>query len=158
MKTYIFLSSLNKKIKTDDYVKYILSKYYFMDFGDIEIIRGQNGKPYIKNSDIKYSVSHKKDYIVAVFSHDEIGIDIEILTDKDYSGIVNRYFFEDERKYILTPTSELEKNKRFFEIWTKKEAYIKKYDLNISYIKKIDSLKEDIETFKINDLIISVCS
>jgi len=158
MKTYIFLSSLNKKIKTDDYVKYILSKYYFMNFADIEIIRGQNGKPYIKNSDIKYSVSHKKDYIVAVFSHDEIGIDIEILTDKDYSGIVNRYFFEDERKYILTPISELEKNKRFFEIWTKKEAYIKKYDLNISYIKKIDSLKEDIETFKINDLIISVCS
>ena len=158
MKTYIFLSRLNKKIKTDDYVKYILSKYYFMNFSDIEIIRGQNGKPYIKNSDIKYSVSHKKNYMVAVFSYNEIGIDIEILTDKDYSGIVDRYFFEDERKYILSSISKLEQNKRFFEIWTKKEAYIKKYALNISYIKKIDSLKEDIKTFKTNDLIISVCS
>lgn len=158
MKTYIFLSRLNKKIKTDDYVKYILSKYYFMNFTDIEIIRGQNGKPYIKNSDIKYSVSHKKNYMVAVFSYDEIGIDIEILTDKDYSGIVDRYFFEDEREYILSSISKLEQNKRFFEIWTKKEAYIKKYALNISYIKKIDSLREDIKTFKMNDLIISVCS
>lgn len=107
-----------------------------MNFSDIEIIRGQNGKPYIKNSDIKYSVSHKKNYMVAVFSYDEIGIDIEILTDKDYSGIVDRYFFEDERKYILSSISKLEQNKRFFEIWTKKEAYIKKYALNISYIKK----------------------
>lgn len=156
MKNKIFISKLNKSIKSDDYMRYILYKYYEFDFESISILRGKNNKPYIKASDIKYNVSHKKNYIVAVVSDKEVGIDLEIIDDKYRKNIVDRYFFDDEKKYINYFDEEDKKNIRFFEIWTKKEAFIKKNALNLSFIKKINVMNENILTFMFQNLVISV--
>ena len=42
------------------------------------------------------------------------------------------------------------------EIWTKKEAFIKKNALNLSFIKKINVMNENILTFMFQNLVISV--
>lgn len=149
----IFLAKLTKKIKSDDYIKYILSTYYSYDFDEIDIKRTSNKKPYIKN--IHYSVSHKGSYIVAIVSDSEIGIDMEIVDDNYREKIVDKYFSKSERDYILSHNDE--KNVKFFEVWTKKEAYIKKMNLTLADIKKIDTSNENIFTFRLSDIIISVC-
>ena len=101
-------------------------------------------------------MSHKKNYIVAVVSDKEVGIDLEIIDDKYRKNIVDRYFFDDEKKYINYFDEEDKKNIRFFEIWTKKEAFIKKNALNLSFIKKINVMNENILTFMFQNLVISV--
>lgn len=53
-----------------------------------------------------------------------IGIDVEKLRKPDMHT-ANRFFTKREVAYISECNDEQEQNKRFFEIWTRKEAYYK---------------------------------
>ena len=152
----IFFAKLNKKLNSQDFIKYILYKYYGYDFEKIDIQRTKNGKPYIKDSKLNFNVSHSADAIIAIvgLGYDSLGIDMEVLQNKDREKIIKRFFQNDEIAFI---NSSEDKNLEFYRIWTKKEAYIKKNALNMTYISKINVLKEKVYTFTIDNIIISVC-
>ncbi len=152
----IFFAKLNKKLNSQDFIKYILYKYYGYDFEKIDIQRTKNGKPYIKDSKLNFNVSHSADAIIAIvgLGYDSLGIDMEVLQNKDREKIIKRFFQKDEIAFI---NSSEDKNLEFYRIWTKKEAYIKKNALNMTYISKINVLKEKIDTFTIDNIIVSVC-
>ena len=152
----IFFAKLNKKLNSQDFIKYILYKYYDYDFEKIDIQRTKNGKPYIKDSKLNFNVSHSADAIIAIvgLGYDSLGIDMEVLQNKDREKIIKRFFKKDEIAFI---NSSEDKNLEFYRIWTKKEAYIKKNALNMTYISKINVLKEKVYTFTIDNIIISVC-
>ncbi len=152
----IFFAKLNKKLNSQDFIKYILYKYYGYDFEKIDIQRTKNGKPYIKDSKLNFNVSHSADAIIAIvgLGYDSLGIDMEVLQNKDREKIIKRFFQKDEIAFI---NSSEDKNLEFYRIWTKKEAYIKKNALNMTYISKINVLKEKVYTFIIDNIIISVC-
>jgi 4'-phosphopantetheinyl transferase len=81
------------------------------------------GKPYIKDhQDFCYNISHTRNAIVVCVSDNPVGVDIESIRKADMR-IAKRFFTNDELIYITQ--SETDKDRRFFEIWTKKEAYIK---------------------------------
>ena len=152
----IFFAKLNKKLNSQDFIKYILYKYYDYDFEKIDIQRTKNGKPYIKDSKLNFNISHSADAIIAIvgLGYDSLGIDMEVLQNKDREKIIKRFFQKDEIAFI---NSSEDKNLEFYRIWTKKEAYIKKNALNMTYISKINVLKEKVYTFTIDNIIISVC-
>ena len=152
----IFFAKLNKKLNSQDFIKYILYKYYGYDFEKIDIQRTKNGKPYIKDSKLNFNVSHSTDAIIAIvgLGYDSLGIDMEVLQNKDRKKIIKRFFQKDEIAFI---NSSEDKNLEFYRIWTKKEAYIKKNALNMTYISKINVLKEKIDTFIIDNMVVSVC-
>jgi hypothetical protein len=152
----IFFAKLNKKLNSQDFIKYILYKYYGYDFEKIDIQRTKNGKPYIKDSKLNFNVSHSADAIIAIvgLGYDSLGIDMEVLQNKDREKIIKRFFQKDEIAFI---NSSEDKNLEFYRIWTKKEAYIKKNALNMTYISKINVLKEKVYTFTIDNIIVSVC-
>ena len=152
----IFFAKLNKKLNSQDFIKYILYKYYGYDFEKIDIQRTKNGKPYIKDSKLNLNVSHSADAIIAIvgLGYDSLGIDMEVLQNKDREKIIKRFFQKDEIAFI---NSSEDKNLEFYRIWTKKEAYIKKNALNMTYISKINVLKEKVYTFTIDNIIVSVC-
>jgi putative 4'-phosphopantetheinyl transferase HI_0152 len=152
----IFFAKLKKKLNSQDFIKYILYKYYGYDFEKIDIQRTKNGKPYIKDSKLNFNVSHSADAIIAIvgLGYDSLGIDMEVLQNKDREKIIKRFFQKDEIAFI---NSSEDKNLEFYRIWTKKEAYIKKNALNMTYISKINVLKEKVYTFTIDNIIISVC-
>lgn len=152
----IFFAKLKKKLNSQDFIKYILYKYYGYDFEKIDIQRTKNGKPYIKDSKLNFNVSHSTDAIIAIvgLGYDSLGIDMEVLQNKDREKIIKRFFQKDEIAFI---NSSEDKNLEFYRIWTKKEAYIKKNALNMTYISKINVLKEKVYTFTIDNIIISVC-
>lgn len=152
----IFFAKLNKKLNSQDFIKYILYKYYGYDFGKIDIQRTKNGKPYIKDSKLSFNVSHSADAIIAIvgLGYDSVGIDMEIIQNKDREKIIERFFQKEEIDFI---NSSYDKNLEFYNIWTKKEAYIKKNALNMTYISKINVLKEKIDTFIIDNMVVSVC-
>lgn len=89
---------------------------------DIRFRVGKNGKPYIENVDIEFSISHSGDIALCAISDKPVGIDIEQIRNVDIN-MVKRVFTSDEQQYVLEKWS-LSKQ-RFFEIWTRKEAYAK---------------------------------
>lgn len=82
-----------------------------------------NGKPYLINySNIKFNKSHSGNIVVLSISNKDIGIDIQEHKSVKYKDIALKIFNKNE-------LAELEKfnnnEKTFFDIWTKKESYLK---------------------------------
>ena len=81
----------------------------------------QYRKPFLLNyPHIHFNVSHTGNYITCVTSNEPIGIDIETIRHIDFR-IAERFFSKDEILYIMTGRDII----RFYEIWTKKESFIK---------------------------------
>lgn len=91
---------------------------------DMDIAYNEFGKPFMKYMDnFSYNISHSGKWVVIVYGRSEVGIDIEKI-QADNEDICNRFFNYDEIKFIYA-VSEKERMKRFTQIWTLKESYIK---------------------------------
>jgi 4'-phosphopantetheinyl transferase len=123
---------------------------------DALIKTDEYGKPYIANyPGIHFSVSHTKGAVVFVREDSPIGIDIEVIKPfEDIDKIAKRHFAPDEYDYCRGNSA------RFFEIWTKKEAFIKMVGKGLSYGLNKFSVMEDkrIITGMYEDYYISACS
>lgn len=91
--------------------------------GELEIQRGDNGKPYFKNSPYFFNISHSGDISVAAISSRRVGVDIErVLSKPSFPKIAKRFFSEAE--YLRYKESR-ESAEEFYRIWTAKEAVVK---------------------------------
>jgi 4'-phosphopantetheinyl transferase len=89
-----------------------------------EIIFAANefGKPYLPDHPaFNFNISHTRSAIAVAFSDETIGVDIEKIKAADLR-IADRFFTAAEQNYIH---SSEKPERAFFEMWTKKEAYIK---------------------------------
>lgn len=90
----------------------------------------KGGKPYFFLHDkemiaafphIHFSVSHSGDWWSCLFSDSNVGLDIEERRSiKNYEAIAKRFFTYGEHQYVLDYGQE-----GFFQIWVRKEAYLK---------------------------------
>ena len=85
---------------------------------------GEVGKPYIKNTDIHFNISHSGDYAVCVVSDREVGIDIQKI-EKPNLQVAERFFAKNEYEYIANQPDEISKSDAFYRIWTLKESFVK---------------------------------
>ncbi len=125
-------------------------------FFEYEIIKNENGKPFLKDIPIYFSISHTNGFCAVCISDSPVGIDCEKIdySYKDRAIAFSKRFFVDNEIELLNKNGN--DVVTFFKIWTGKEAVIKKLGLNFSYLKKIDTTKEEIETFEKNNYIISI--
>lgn len=87
----------------------------------LEFSTNEFGKPFlINNSHIHFNISYAGNYIACAVSDELVGIDIELIKPVDMV-IAERFFTNDETSYIMAGEQE----KRFYEVWTKKESHIK---------------------------------
>ena len=84
---------------------------------------GPHGKPEIVDFPLYFSLSHSGDYVLCAVSDREVGADIQKLQTADFSKLASRFFTEAEYKALGECNSEAERQKLFFRLWTKKEAY-----------------------------------
>lgn len=124
----------------------------------------KNGKPYLENNkNIHFNLSHTKNYILCGISfNNQIGVDVERVANSVPYDIVKRCFHTNEVYHLNQLTGE-EKADFFYQVWTKKEAYIKFYGLGLSMdLQKIDTLQQNEEqfylTWKENEYICSIYS
>ena len=88
---------------------------HFYEIADLEIER-VNNKPFFKNSNIFFSISHSKDIVLVAFNNKNVGADIEYIAEgKDFHAIMKRYGQD-----VENPTSA-----EFYRFWTLHEAEIK---------------------------------
>ncbi len=93
----------------------------------LHYIYGVNGKPAIEDvPDFCFSLSHSGDYVIIAVCDRSVGIDIqEYRHQKAMKSIADNVFTEKEKAYLESDTSSDMYTKRFFQIWSAKEAYIK---------------------------------
>ncbi|ORU89758.1 MAG: hypothetical protein A6F71_01980 [Cycloclasticus sp. symbiont of Poecilosclerida sp. M] len=107
-------------------LRLLLSKYMSIAAHEIEFGVGEYGKPYVKNSDIKFNISHSGDRtLVAISLLDGLGVDIEYWRPLDnLRGLVKRNFSHNEQMQWENVSGD-DKLPTFFKLWSVKEAFIK---------------------------------
>lgn len=92
----------------------LLGKMTGITPSELDICVDDMGKPYVENVDNAYfNVTHSRGYVACIVSDKPCGIDI-----------AKRFFSKSEYEYISDCPKEQGK-RRFYEIWTAKEAYSK---------------------------------
>ncbi|MCU7836775.1 MAG: 4'-phosphopantetheinyl transferase superfamily protein [gamma proteobacterium symbiont of Taylorina sp.] len=119
----------NRFIVFHGFLRDVLAKYLTLDAKDIQYIKGEKGKPYLSNSEspsLQFNLSHTRDVaILAITKKGEVGVDIESIDRKtDWQGIVKRFFTVQEQRALFALEKE-EQRQAFYELWTRKEAYMK---------------------------------
>lgn len=98
------------------------------------------GKPYFDNSSIHFNISHSGSYVIAAVSKEEVGVDIQKIKP-DKHRIAEKNFLASECTYINETDENRMKWQRFCEVWTVKEAYLKK--IGIGLRKPLNSFEVD---------------
>lgn len=141
-------------------VRLVACKILDISYDNVHIERNAYGKPFIMNyPHFHFNVSHSNEALTLFVSNTSVGVDIEYL-GTPYFNIARRFFTDEEFSYIFD--NEAEKNLRFYEIWTRKEAYIKQIGLGLSLplnsFNTFDSkLNSCFKTFHFENHIISIC-
>lgn len=120
---YHFLEDSKRCICAELLLQYSL----FQTFGrfiKIDTVYNEFGKPFMNHMNgFSYNLSHSGKWVVIAFGRTEIGIDIEEI-QRGQENIADKFFTEGEKKFICAVNKE-EQAKRFTQIWTLKESYIK---------------------------------
>ena len=82
-------------------IRRLLFRLWGLHKEDYLIRIGEHGKPLVESRfSVWYNLSHSGDYIVAAFSHLEVGIDIE-QKRKARMEVARRFFHPAEKQFIL---------------------------------------------------------
>jgi len=117
-----------------------------LDAADIRIDVDEKGRPYAENAPVYFSISHCRERVVCVASKCNIGVDIErIKTVK--SNLVKRVCCTSEFEYVIGKKGESgnlseDALRRFFEVWTLKEAWFKYLGTGITKLRDINVLSD----------------
>ena len=114
-------------------VRKALSDIYSLPCEYFSFFSSEHGKPCVRNFDKKFNISHSGEYVVCAVDDNEIGIDIEQIRPVNLN-VCKKIFNEDEQIYVFGrkpcdddygKEADADMCRRFFEVWTYKEACVK---------------------------------
>lgn len=89
---------------------------------DISFFYTEKGKPYLKDATLEFNISHSKKMALIGTSRHKIGVDIEFINkDEDILKTMDFFLVQEEKDWVL----ETNEWKRFYQMWTLKEALLK---------------------------------
>lgn len=127
---FLFARDQRRYLVTRALVRTVLSRYAPVRPEDWAFSAGTHGRPAISLSlpapALEFNISHSGDLVMlGITSGRTLGIDTEstALRAADIDGL-DRYFAPEESAALLALPAD-ERRRRFFELWTLKESYIK---------------------------------
>jgi phosphopantetheinyl transferase len=110
-------------------VRGLFSAYLEREMNDLEFLKGDHGKPYLKDSPLEFNLSHTEGLVACCFGLHPVGIDVEkmdlaVWPRDRWEPLAERFFSAGERKYLFSQ-EEQNQTTSFFRIFTLKEAYVK---------------------------------
>ncbi len=113
-----------------------LSKTLHIPLNELQITFNKMRKPSISSKEIDFNLSHSKNYFcfgIINIPNAKVGVDIEKIEKlSDMKSIIDNYMHPEEKKYIYSNNlSNREELIRFYEVWTRKEAFLKMIGLGI---------------------------
>ena len=108
----------------DILIRQFITKELKIDNREIEFVSNRYNKPYLKNNDAFYfNISHSGNWVILAVDSKEIGVDIELMRQIDYS-VINVVFSVNEMEFFQK-LPNAKKLSTFYKIWTYKESFIK---------------------------------
>ena len=105
---------------------------YYLDIapGQLRLSYGTRGKPALSEeflaSGLRFNMAHSHDIaLYGIARNREVGIDVEKILPMDDLEQIAGHFFSAAEYETLCALSPREKNRAFFNCWTRKEAYLK---------------------------------
>lgn len=119
-----------KRIYVGAFLQYVLSKESGVPVENLRYRYNQWGKPELdvenlkENVPLHFNLSHSGDYVTVAVSDAAVGIDVEYKV-RNYESVAKRCFCKEEYEDIISLESDMQRERRFLEYWTMKEAYVK---------------------------------
>lgn len=104
-----------------NYAKECISKNSDMTSSSIEFAYEQQGKPYIKDSEIYFNISHSGEYVAVAVSDHQVGIDIQKI--KPVKDNVIRRLFDEETAFDIIGAND--KEEKFTKCFCMLESALK---------------------------------
>lgn len=156
-----FRFDIDKKLSlySEVILRSILCQKLHQSNGEIAFQIGEQGKPYLSGDPVFFNLSHTRNAIAVAVSHTPVGIDLERVETCPLQ-VADRFFTANERAYICSDLHG--RDGRFYEIWTKKEAYIKYSGKGLSVaLPSFDVLENKtlplLKTVCLNGYAVSIC-
>ena len=138
-------------------VQQLLREHY--DLSQAQLHRQENGCPYLTGCDLYVSISHCDEMVACAVSDAPVGIDIERIRPTKYP-LFHKVCTAQELAYVQPEGDELCQDpdvlRRFFEIWTAKEAYFKKRGTGITDLKSVNVLPLPRQTYYMEDFVLQI--
>lgn len=104
-------------------LKVLLARWLRVPIKKVSLEKGEFGKLHLKsNKLIHFNLTHSENIIACAISSSIVGIDCEVINSK-FLHLATEVFSIQEIEYFNKFTTHREEV--FFEIWTRKEAYLK---------------------------------
>lgn len=113
----------------------VLSLYTYFSPEKIQFQYGHHGKPSLKENGLQFNISHSDNMAVFALANTNIGIDIQKKKAPINDAVAKRFFTENEFELLIS-LNEDEKIKKFYELWSEKEATIKLFGEGIFALEK----------------------
>jgi phosphopantetheinyl transferase len=102
-----------------------------------DIQKNENGRPYFPYSNTDFSVSHSQNMVSVSYVSGKgmhTACDVQFVKPRtNIMQIAEIFFTDSEKEYVLR------NEKRFFEIWTLKECFLKLYGFSVFDMKNVPS-------------------
>ena len=141
----------------------LLKKLMVKNNIDEKLVYEENGRPVFESSSYYLSLSHSGDVAFSAVSKSPVGIDVEKIRPISLS-LINRVCVDDEKAFVIggyeitdeKNICDIDVLKRFFEIWTAKEAYFKMIGSGITDLKSVNTLEFEKESFQHGEYIFTI--
>ncbi len=128
----------------------IIGKKNAIETHELHFDKTIKGKPFLKDSNVHFNISHSGDWVVLAVADIDVGIDVEKIRPINYR-IATRFFSKQENS-LLEKQEDNNKLNLFFDFWTLKESFLKL--LGTGLTKSLSSFtilrKDDVFTLKEN--------
>ena len=107
-------------------LRQLLGLYLDQAPGAVAFSRGAHGKPFLQEGGLHFNVSHTHELALYAIAHTrEVGVDVEWMRVQVAHEQIAARFFSLEEQEALAQVSAEERRAAFYNIWTRKEAYVK---------------------------------
>lgn len=144
VKRFHFVDDKKRTIAGGMLARTMIANYCNVNYEDIVFGKNKYGKPFAKDLPIEFNISHSNDLVICTINDTPIGVDIEKVRSVDLF-VIKKVCNKNELEYVLSDNTY----KRFFEIWTFKEAYFKCIGTGITDFKSIDYFNNNHHKLKI---------
>jgi len=133
---YYFARHQRRFIAARAALRAVLANYLAISSDEVSFNYGKYGKPGLSDahhSQLRFNLSHSGECaVIALTQHDDIGIDVEQFSERDFLALATRYFSKEEVAALnQQPASQHQAS--FFHIWSQKEAFIKATGMGIHF-------------------------
>ena len=92
----------------------------------VAFLRGPHGKPFLQEGGLHFNVSHSHEMALYAIAHTrEVGVDVEWMRPQVAHEQIAARFFSLEEQEALAQMPDEARRAAFYNIWTRKEAYVK---------------------------------